>query len=364
MGKITSAAVLYQPGTPYSMEEVELDDPKAGEVLVRIEACGICHTDATMQYIMPMPCVIGHEGVGIIEEVGPGVQDLKPGDRVILSWPACGKCLNCLSGQRYICEEQFGLLFAGSRPDGSRTIKLKGEWIGGAFFQQSSFANHAIASVSTVVKVDKDLPPELLAALPCGVMTGAGSVLNTMGMGPQDDLLVFGAGAVGLAAVMAAKLAGVYPIIVVDIKPERLDLALEVGATHVINAAQEDVVAKVREILPQGIRFAFDASGSPAPWPIVANLFRYGGIFGVAGVPSGMTLGERPTEMFSKAVRVQFIMGGHSIPQVFIPRMIEWYKQGRFPVDRLIMTFPFSQINEAFEASHEGKAVKPVLLMS
>jgi aryl-alcohol dehydrogenase len=364
MGKASTAAVLSEAGGRYSMESVELDDLRAGEVYVRIEATGLCHTDSTMQHVVPMPAVIGHEGVGIVEEVGPGVDYVKTGDRVIISWPACGVCPNCLSGKRYICDEQFGLLFGGCRSDGSKTIKWKGEWISGSFFQQSSFATHAIAPAEALVKVADDVPPEILAALPCGVMTGAGSVLNAMRVGAQDDLVVFGAGGVGLSAVMAARLTGADPIIAVDVNGERLSLALELGATHVVNAEKEDVVARVMEIVPGGVRQVLDASGAAAAWKAAGQILRYGGTFGSAGVPMGDTLSGHPPDMFSKAIRIQFIMAGFAVPRIFLPRLIKWYEQGRFPVDRLVKTFSFSQINEAFAEAHSGQAVKPVLLMS
>jgi aryl-alcohol dehydrogenase len=363
MGKLSTAAVLREAGGDYSLEEVELDDLRPGEVYVRVEATGVCHTDATMQFIMPMPAVIGHEGAGVVEEVGPGVDDVKPGDRVIMSWPACGVCPNCVAGKRYICDEQFRLLFGGARPDGSKTIKWNGVWITGSFFQQSSFATHAIAPAEALVKVDEDVPPEILAALPCGVMTGAGSVLNAMEVGAQDDLVVFGAGGVGLSGVMAGKLAGADPIIAVDINSGRLELAGELGATHVVNAAEEDVVARVMEIVPGGVRKVLDASGAAAPWEAAGKILRYGGTFGSAGVPMGDTLAGHPPDMFSKAIRVQFIMAGFAVPRIFLPRLIKWYRQGRFPVDRLVKTFPFAQINEAFAEQHAGDAVKPVLLM-
>jgi aryl-alcohol dehydrogenase len=363
MGMMSTAAVLTQAGGKYSLESVELDDLRAGEVYVKIEASGLCHTDTTMQHIMPMPAVIGHEGAGVVEEVGAGVDYVKPGDRVIVSWPACGTCPNCVSGRRYICDDQFGLLFRGTRPDGSKTMKWNGEWITGSFFQQSSFATHAIAAAEALVKVEADVPAEILAALPCGVMTGAGSVLNAMGVGAQDDLVVFGAGGVGLSGVMAGRLAGADPIIVVDINPERLQLARELGATHVVNAADEDVVARVMDIVPGGVRQVLEASGTAAAWKAAGEILRYGGTFGSAGVPMGDTLSGHPPDMFSKAVRVQFIMAGFAVPRIFLPRLIKWYQQGRFPVDRLVKTFPFAQINEAFADAHAGGAVKPVLLM-
>jgi len=363
MAKKSTAAVLTVAGGKYSLESVELDDLRAGEVYVRIEASGLCHTDTTMQHAFPMPAVIGHEGAGVVEEVGAGVDYVKPGDRVIISWPACGVCPNCVAGRRYVCEEQFGLLFRGTRPDGSKTIKWNGKWISGSFFQESSFATHAIAPAESLVKVEDDVPAEILAALPCGVMTGAGSVLNAMQVGAQDDLVVFGAGGVGLSGVMAGHLAGADPIIAVDINAERLSLARELGATHTVNSAKEDVVARVMQIVPGGVRQVLEASGTGEAWKAAGQILRYGGTFGSAGVPMGDTLSGHPPDMFSKAVRVQFIMAGFAVPRVFLPRLIKWYQQGRFPVDRIVRTFPFDQINEAFAEAHAGRAVKPVLLM-
>jgi len=363
MSKTSMAAIVREPGGPYALEEVELDDLRSDEVYVRVEAAGVCHTDANMQVMVPMPAVVGHEGVGIVEEVGSGVTYVKPGDRVIISWPACGVCPNCLTGKRYICDNAFPLLFSGRRLDGSQTIKLGGEWISGAWFQQSSFATHALAPVESLVRVEDDVPPEILAALPCGAMTGAGAVLSAMQVGPEDGLLVLGAGGVGLSAVMAAHMAGAYPIIATDVSDGRLSLARELGATHVINAAAEDSVARVQEISPGGVRFAFDSSGVVASWKTAAVSVRAGGTFGVCAAVEQETLGGSPHIMLSKGNRIQFIMGGSVVPRVFLPKMIQWYKQGRFPVDRLVTTFPFAQINEAFAAAHHGEAVKPVLLM-
>ena len=196
MAKTATAAVVREPGGRYTLETVELDQLRPNEVYVRVEAAGVCHTDANMQVMVPMPAVVGHEGAGVVEEVGVGVDYVKSGDRVILSWPACGSCPNCLTGKRYICDNAFPLLFGGRRLDGSPTIKLGGEWISGAWFQQSSFATHAIVPVESLVKVEDDLPPEILAALPCGAMSGAGAVLSALQVGPADELLVLGGGGV------------------------------------------------------------------------------------------------------------------------------------------------------------------------
>lgn len=363
MGRTSTAAVVHECGGPYTLEEVELDGLRSDEVYVRVEAAGVCHTDANMQVMVPMPAVLGHEGVGVVEEIGSGVKDVKPGDRVIMSWPACGVCPNCLTGKRYICDNAFSLLFGGKRLDGSPTIKLGGEWISGSWFQQSSFATYSLVPEDSLVKVEDDVPPEVLAALPCGAMTGAGAVLSALKVGPDDGLLVLGAGGVGLSAVMAAHMAGVYPLIAVDVDPGRLSLATELGATHTVNAADEDPIARVQEIVPGGVCFAFDSSGVVSSWKTAAASVRAGGTFGVCAAVEQETLGGSPHIMLSKGNRIQFIMGGSVVPRVFLPKMIEWYLQGRFPVDRLVKTFPFAEINEAFAAAHRGEAVKPVLLM-
>ncbi len=364
MGMTAKAAVVYEVGGPYSIEQVELDDLRPNEVYVRVEAVGVCHTDANMQVMVPMPAVLGHEGAGIVEEVGSAVDSVKAGDRVIVSWPACGVCPSCVTGRRYICDNTFPLLFSGRRLDGSQTIKLNGEWISGAWFQQSTFATHAIAPAESLVVVeDDDVPAEILAALPCGAMTGAGAVISAMQVGPADELIVFGAGGVGLSAVMAAHMAGAYPIIVVDVNAGRLELALKLGATHALNAATEDVPARVRDICPDGVRFAFETSGVPSSWEATAVTLRSGGTFGVCAAAQRETLGGSPHTLLTKGARIQFIMGGAVIPRIFLPKMIQWYKQGRFPVDKLVKTFSFADINGAFAAAHHGEAVKPVLLM-
>ncbi len=363
MGRTITAAVVRTPEGPFTLESVELDDLRADEVLVRIAAVGVCHTDLEMQHVVPMPAVVGHEAAGVVEETGAAVDYVKPGDRVIISWPACGECPSCISGRRDLCYNQFALLFSGRRLDGSHTIKLEGKWISGAFFQQSSFATYSIAPADSLIRVEDDLPWELLASLPCGVMTGAGSVINALQVGVRDDLLVFGVGGVGMSAVMAGRLVGADPIIAVDVNADRLALALELGATHAVNAATEDVVAQVGEIVPGGVRFAFDASGAPASWTSALLSIGVGGVFGVAAPPRGSEFGVDPNVMLSKAARIQFILGGAATPRIFLPQLMKWYKQGRFPVDRLIETFPFEDINTAFAESHSGRVIKPVLLM-
>jgi aryl-alcohol dehydrogenase len=364
MSKAARAAVVREPGGTFTIEDVELDDLRVGEVYVRIEAVGVCHTDMNMQQFVPMPAIVGHEGAGVVEEVGAGVEYVKPGDRVMISWPTCGECPNCAIGRRDICDLQFPLLFGGRRKDGSSTVKLNGEWISGAFFQQSSFSTYALAPADSLIKVDDDVPVEILAALPCGVMTGAGAVTNTLGVTAQDDLMVLGTGAVGLSAVMAANLVGAWPIIAVDVNDYRLALARELGATHAFNPLKDDVAERVRELVPRGLRFAFDSSGVPASWKTAVRSLCMGGTFGGAAPPMGDDLDFNVGEAFGKGLRLQFVMGGSAVPRVYLPNLIKWYKRGHFPVDRLVTTFPFADINTAWAESHAGRAVKPVLLMT
>ncbi len=365
MSKKARAAVVYEPEGRFSIEDVELDDLHAGEAYVRIEAVGVCHTDMNMQFLLSMPAVVGHEGTGIVEEVAPGVDYVKPGDRVIISWPTCGTCPKCVVGRIDLCERQFPLNFGGRRADGTQTIKLKGEWIHGAYFQQSSFATYSIAPVSSLVKVDDDIPPEVRAALPCGIMTGAGSVINTFALGPKDDLVVFGAGAVGLSAIMAARISGVDPLVAVDVHPRRLELARELGATHALNALEDDVTARLAELRPSGFACALDTSGKQSSIATAAQCLGTGGSFGVVAVPEPQIPDfSVATLLFPKGVRLQFILAGSSTPRLFLPQIIEWYKNGRFPVDRLVKTFAFEEINEAWAESVAGTAVKPVLLLA
>jgi len=364
MSKKARAAVVREPEGSFTIEDVELDDLRPNEVYVRIEAVGVCHTDMNMQQFLAMPAVVGHEGAGVVEEVGCGVDYVKPGDTVMISWPGCGVCPNCVIGRRDICDLQFPLLFGGCRPDGSPTTKLNGEWISAAYFQQSSFATLAIAPADSLIKVEtEDIPFEILAALPCGIMTGAGAITNSLGVTAQDDVMVVGTGAVGLSAIMAAKLSGVNPIIAVDINDDRLALALELGATHALNPKRDDVVELVKGLVPRGLRFAFDTTGLPVSWATAVRSLCMGGTFGGAAMPVSQELGFPPFEMFGKGLRVQFVMAGSAIPREYLPNLIKWYKTGRFPVDRLVKTFPFEEINTAWAESQAGRAIKPVLLM-
>ncbi len=359
-----TAAVIHELNGPFTLETTELDDLRQDEILVRIEASGVCHTDVSAQGVTPLPAVLGHEGTGFVQAVGSGVHRVKPGDRVIMSYPFCGTCQHCLEGRAYICEHSFRLNFKGARLDGSKTITLNGEAISSAFFQQSSFSTHSITLERDVVPVGENHPSEMLAAIPCGVQTGAGAILNTFKVGPRDSLAVFGAGAVGLSAIMAGYLSGASPLIAIDIIEERLQLALELGATHALNATQGDTVQRIREIIPHGVSFSFETTSDVKAFNNALDCLAMGGVCGTVTVPqSGQSFPFTPRVLLARGASLCGIIQGSSIPNTFLPKILKMNREGRFPYDRLISTYDFSDINKAFEDAKAGRTIKPVLKM-
>ncbi|MCE7946208.1 MAG: NAD(P)-dependent alcohol dehydrogenase [Chloroflexi bacterium CFX4] len=360
-------AVVRGAGAPFQIESVQMDDPRTGEVLVKVSAVGVCHTDMFAQGLaglgFPAPIVLGHEGAGVVAKVGAGVTKVAVGDHVVLTFASCGQCLNCQDGAPTYCNNFGALNLAGVRADGSTTMQQNGTPLHGSFFGQSSFGTYAIANERNVVKVPKDVPIELLGPLGCGIQTGAGSIMNALRPEIGSTLAVFGTGAVGMAAIMAARAVGCGMIIGVDVKPNRLALALELGATHVINAADGDPVEAIRELTGGGVRYSLEATGIIKVMRQAVDVLLPRGVCGVVGSPPPQT--ELPLDpnhlLFGRTVRG--IIEGESVPDVFIPILIELYKQGRFPFDKLIRQFPFEQINEAIHASESGEVLKPVLVM-
>lgn len=358
------AAIVRKPGGPFSLEDVELGTLRDNEVLVRIDACGICHTDIKFQELLPLPGVFGHEGTGVIEEVGNDVDDIRSGDRVVLSYPWCGVCPSCDRSEPYRCENIPALKFGGQRTDGSKPISQNGEPLTSAFFQQSSFATRAIALASAVIPIETDQPAEMLAALPCGVQTGAGAILNTFDVQEGEPLIIFGAGAVGLSAVMAGKLVNASPIIVVDVIASRLELALELGATYVFNAREVDVPAKVKELLRHGVRYAFESSATVAALKDAIDCLGQGGKVGIVSAPpAGETFPFSTRGLFERVASLHSIVQGFSIPREFLPKLIAYQEQGLFPYERLVTTYEFKDINQAVADTKSGAVIKPVLRM-
>jgi aryl-alcohol dehydrogenase len=360
------AAVVREKSGPFAVEAIQLEDPRDDEVLVRILGVGVCHTDLVVrdQYFpTPLPAVLGHEGSGVVEKVGASVTTVAPGDHVVLSYASCGVCRNCRDGKLGYCPDLYGHNFSGGRPDGSSPCcDAHNQRLSGYFFAQSSFAERAIASERNVVKIRRDVPLELMGPLGCGIQTGAGAVINALKPPAGSSLAVFGAGSVGLAAVMAAKVAGCAKIIAIDLDQGRLDLAKELGATHTIKAGEQNPVVAVIGLTGDGVQYSLECTGLPAVVRQAVDCLRLTGVCGVIGVaPLGTEVAlDMNGILFGRTVRG--IIEGDSIPQNFIPLLVDLYADGRFPFDRLIKTFPLERIEDAVKASESGKVLKAVLL--
>ena len=362
-----TAAVLRTFGAPFELEQIRIDPPRPGELLVRIVAVGICHADAHVHaglLPIPLPAVLGHEGAGIVEAVGEGVAKVEPGDHVVLTFASCGLCTGCLCGKPTTCDQSFTLNFSCSRPDGSHALHDAMGSITDRFFAQSSFATYAIATERNVVKVSKEAPLALLGPLGCGVQTGAGSVLNTFQMQAGETIAVFGAGSVGLSAVMAAKLCGAATVIAIDVVPSRLELARELGATHLVNGG-ERALADIREISGPGVHYALDTTGNVSVIRTAIEALRSGGTCGILGSPTSRAeLQVDPVDMIRSSKSLRGIVSGDGVPDVLIPRIVALHAAGSFPFDRLIRFYDLDQINEAFADCASGTAIKPVLRMA
>ena len=361
-----TAAVLHQRGSPLAIEPVALAAPGLGQLLVEVRACGICHTDVGVQNYeqgTPLPHVLGHEGAGVVLAVGPGVEGLAVGDHVVLSYASCGQCANCTHDAPQYCANFMALNYSGHLPDGAVPMQGREGPVFGAFFGQSSFATHALAYARNTVKVDKDLDFRVLAPLGCGMQTGSGTVYNSLKPKAGQSLAVMGAGSVGLAALMAAADLGCAPLIAIDKTPARLELARELGATHVIPADGRDLMLALREIVPTGIDFIVDTTGvGPVIRAGLEALASRGQIAMLAVTPPGTEITINPNVLLGGR-HLRGAVEGDADPRAYIPWLIGRHRAGRFPHDRLIGTYPFSRINEAIADMRAGKVVKPVLLM-
>lgn len=359
-----TAAVLREKDALYSIETVELAPPGPGELLVRVVATGMCHTDMlprSPDLPLPLPLIGGHEAAGIVEAVSDGVAAARVGDHVVVSFDSCGACVPCQAGQPAYCDTFMIRNLFGRRLDGSTGVTdSSGAEISSRWFGQSSFATHAVATERNVVVVDPSLPLEVLAPLACGIQTGAGSILSALDVQSGSSVAIYGAGAVGLSAVMAAKVAGAATIVAVDLHEHRLDLARELGATHVIDGAASDLLAQVFSATGGGARYALDTTGVPAVILAALQGLRMTGVLAMVAAQQGDLVLDGSAMLGKTAIGV---FEGSVVPQQFIPRLIELWQDGRFPFDRLIETFPLAQIDEAEQASVSGRVVKPVLVM-
>ncbi|MGU3432559.1 NAD(P)-dependent alcohol dehydrogenase [Actinomycetes bacterium M1A6_2h] len=359
------AAVLRDRTSAFCMETVELAGPGRGEVRVRIAGVGFCHTDVlprTADFMAVPPLVVGHEGAGVVEALGDGVgNDLEVGQPVVLSFDSCGLCENCLVGSPAYCTSFFALNLTGNGGDGTGPITDSGgKAISSRWFGQSSFATHAIVTATNVVPVPRDLPLELLGPLACGVQTGAGSIFNSLGVRAGHTTLVFGAGAVGLSAVMAAKVAGAKRIIAVDLNESRLELAVELGATDVIHGGDTDVARQVRKLTGGGVNAALDTTGQPSVIAAGVDALRPTGTLGLVSAASRNVVLAGSALAAGKTITG--ILEGDAVPRTFLPLLIDLWSRGLFPFDKLIRTYPMSEIAAAERDCASGLTIKPVLI--
>ena len=361
-----SAAVVQDVGAPFTLAEVDLQEPAPDEVVVQIAGVGICHTDIAVKeghLPFPLPGVLGHEGSGTVVSVGADVTTVAAGDHVAISFNSCGACPHCAKGEPAYCHNFLQYNFGGVRPDGSSGLASAGTKLGANFFGQSSLATHALAHERNVVKLPPGAPVELVGPLGCGIQTGAGAVFNSLDVQPGSTIVITGAGAVGLSAVLAAVVREAASIIVVEPHQSRRVLATELGATHAIDPQAGALSEQLREIAPAGADYAVDTT---AVTPVVEQLLAslgVRGILGLIGVPAD------PQAVFSVGLfqppllglTIRGIVEGDADPQTFIPYLLDLHSQGKFPFDKLITTVPLAEINEAVAAQHRGEVLKVVL---
>lgn len=345
------AAVQNSSSGELSLCNIELEEPRADEVLVKIVACGICHTDIMMQHSNGnSPFLLGHEGSGIVEKVGTNITDFSPGDSVVISYTSCGHCPSCAKKRPFQCEKLYDPFFLGYREDRTTSVSLNGTPVP-TLIGQGSFAQYTVVHWSSLVKVDSTLDLRVLAPLGCGMMTGAGAVVNYLKPKEGSSILICGLGAVGFGALTAAKQSKCSTIIVIDRISERLELAEEFGETHTINSSNtSDLESEIKKICG-ALDYGFDSTGSSVLLTAMSQTLKHTAI--ACGV------GDNHLSGFDWQTTDE----GFSIPQEMIPQMIQWYKAGAFPIEKLLCFYPFDKINEAMNAIRQGLVIKPVLIM-
>ena len=350
-----TAALVPERGAPFRLEALELSDPGPDELVVRVVASGVCQTDVHGRddyFGIPFPCVFGHEGAGVVERIGERVARFAPGDRVVMVSPSCGACKACSLGVPGYCSSARRIKFGGLLRDGRAPFQRGNDPVYGAFFQQSSFATHALATEGNVVKVPDELPLELAAAFACGVNTGAGAVLNALRPAPGSSIAIFGAGTVGLAAVMAARIAGCSIIAAADVHDSRLALARELGATHVLNACAS---------LPMAVDASVEAAGQPETLRQAVDCLAPLGVCCLVGSARRGVEARLEMAQLQHGRTLRGCIQGDADPQAFFPRLFGYWRDGRLPVERLITFYELRDINRAVADAASGRVVKPVL---
>ena len=360
------AAVLYEANTPLKIEDLSLDEPEANEVLVKLEATGVCHSDLHFmkgEMPTPTPVVPGHEGAGVVEKVGPGVTTLQPGDHVIMMVAfTCGKCRYCQEGRPTWCVENLPIQMMATLPYGGMRLH-KGDQNVHHLFGLACFAEKVVVHERSCVKVRDDAPFDVVCLLGCGISTGIGTAINSTGVHAGESVAIFGCGGVGLSAVMGAKLAGAR-VIAVDVLDNKLQMAKELGAEYTINASQDDPQVKIMEILGGGADYALEFIGNTDVMLKALGSIRADGKLIIAGMaPLTAMLNIAPFE-FLIGKTITGAVQGDVIPQIHIPRYVDLYMEGKLPIDKLITkTYSLDQVNEAFEALEKGEVIRSVIKM-
>ncbi|HEY8475887.1 MAG TPA: Zn-dependent alcohol dehydrogenase [Chloroflexota bacterium] len=362
------AAVMYERKAPLQVEDLDLLAPRHGEVLVKVAAAGVCHSDLhaiTGDVPSPYPCVLGHEGAGVVQEVGPGVTNVRPGDHVLLLWRAtCGRCEYCTTGRPALCDVGSEIRWTGRLADGSARFR-RGDREILHFAGVSSFASHTVLPSIAVLPIRRDVPLDRAALIGCGVMTGVGAALNTARVEPGTAVAVFGCGGIGLNVVQGARLAGANQIIAVDIFANKLDMARGLGATDAVNASEVDPVAAIKDLTGgAGVHYAFDAIGNPKVVRQAFDATRRGGTVVVVGIaPVQQDLAVNASTLVYQEKRLLGSLYGSSRFAVDMPRLLDLYMAGRLKLDELISRrYPIEGINDAFAALERGEVARSIIV--
>ena len=358
----------YATSKPLSIEQIELDPPGPGEVLVKIAAAGLCHSDLSViegNRPRPMPMALGHEAAGVVEELGPGVDDLEVGDHVVMVFvPSCGHCLPCSEGRPALCEPGAAANTAGTLLSGARRLHRDGQEVH-HHLGVSGFADYATVSRRSLVRIDRELPLDEAALFGCAVLTGVGAVINTAGVPAGASVAVVGLGGVGLSALLGAVACGARRVVAVDLSDEKLGLARQLGATDTFNAGAADAAGEIREATQGGVEFALEMAGSVRAMDLAYKITRRGGTTVTAGLPPpDHTFALPQVNLVAEERTVKGSYIGTCVPTRDLPRYIELYRRGKLPVDRLMSDhLRLEDINLGFDRLHEGKAVRQVVVV-
>lgn len=359
------AAVLYEPGKPLMIEDLKLAPPKTGEVRVKVAANGACHSDLhvmTGDMRMPLPIVLGHEGAGIVTEVGPGVTSVKEGDHVVLSFsPVCGSCYYCTQGTPHLCETRPKKL--GTLLDGTTRLHKNGTDIFHFAFT-ASFAEETVVPESCAIKIRDDMPLDRACFVGCGTMTGIGAAINTAQVQPGSSVTVIGCGGVGLNVIQGAALAGARQIIAVDLLQKKLDFAKTFGATHFVNPSQDDPFKAVMDLTGgRGVDYAFEVISTAKTIELAFKMTARRGVCTIVGVsPESARITLNPNIFMMMEKRLQGSFYGSTRPRIDMPRLVDLYMEKKVKIDELVSrTFPLEGVNEAYDLLKQGDVARSVI---